>query len=159
MKYAKIKGLSEARLAIRKLPAAVSKEVRHELANVANKMQKDAISFAPRSRRRGLIHLQNLIGIKFSRDGLSVKIGSTERIIGKRLFKKGGWRAIFILFGTKGGTVKSGPFAGARIPPMPANNYLLKAFAANESQYINRVGAAFRRALREADSRGIRGRF
>jgi HK97 gp10 family phage protein len=157
VKYSQITGMSDLRRTLKKLPDDLTKEVRNELADVANATHRDAVRFAPYDEKKTsgkYIHLRDAIGVKASKDGLEIAVGLTQRIIGKRLWTKAGWRANFVLFGTKGGLAR-GRFKGARIPAQPANNFLLKAFEMNRQRFINRVEAAGKRAMDKANERGI----
>lgn len=141
-----------------KLGENVRKEVKDELRNVANKTHKTAIAGAPISTDNpSKIHLHEVIGQKVSEDGLEIAIGATRRIIGAHLFRTAGWYAHFVLGGTRGGVVTHGPYRGAVIPPMPANNYMQRALDQHEAEYIQRVGGAAKRAVQK--SRGSTGRL
>lgn len=153
------------------MPQDLKNGIIHELQDVAHATQKDSVNFAPydsgattrhqtngRGRRRGgnHVHVRDVIGVKPSRDKLRWSVGTSQKVIGKRLWQKAGWRSIFILYGTKGGVVKRGPFKGARIPPQAPNNFLRRAYERNASRYFHKVPLAVSSSFRQADYRAIR---
>lgn len=170
-RFTRVHGIDDLRRQLRQMPEDLKEGVIRELQDVAHATQKDAVAEAPyddgapdkyrtngRGQRRGQahIHVRDVIGVKPSRDKLRWSVGTSEKVIGKRLWRRAGWRSIFILYGTKGGRVKRGLFKGARIPPMAANNFLRRAFENQAPRYYHRVRAAGFMALRQADYRGIR---
>lgn len=150
--FVRFRGMSELRLYLRDLPEELTKEIKRELDNVGNVVQKDTARLTKRSEIKYTkgAHLADLIGKKKGRDGFSVTIGWSKKVIGKRLWRKGGWRAIFHLYGTRGGVIKSGRRKGTVIPPQIGNNSLAKAVQMNMQRYLNNVGRAVDRALEKA---------
>lgn len=155
--------MSPMREDFRKLSERARREVIREIQGHATVVQKEAINEAPkgdgsvffRDKKTGevtTINLKQAIGVKaLTRDEFAWGVGSIQKIIGKRLRRKAGWYAHFVLFGTQGGRIKEGPMAGTIVPPTRANNYLLRAFNKHKGRFKHRVDAAMKRALDMAD--------
>lgn len=141
--------LTELRRDLNQLGENVERAVINELKDMANKTHKTAVREAPIDNENpSKIHLHEVISQKVSDDGLHIAIGATKRIIGLRLFRIAGWYAHFVLGGSKGGVITSGPYRGAILPPRPPNNYMQRAFDQHAGEYISRMGKAAARAVR-----------
>ncbi|MFQ5535585.1 MAG: hypothetical protein ACE5EM_12280, partial [Sphingomonadales bacterium] len=131
----------------------VTRKIGNEIEDTLNVILKNTRAETPRSdiRSPGYVHLKDAIGVKMARDRLSGRVGWSTKVIGKKLWRKAGWRARFFLFGTKGGVILSGRRKGARIPPQAGNDTLGRAIERNVERFFNRVKAASRQAFREGD--------
>lgn len=151
-RFIRWRGLTQLERELRKLPDHATDEARGVIDDITEKVLADTKRDAPVSNRTGGVHLRDAAKRKVSKSGLLGRVGFSKRVVGKRLFEKAGWRAHFVLFGTRGGTVLSGPFKGAKIPPLPANDFLGRAIDRHKAEFIRRMKIAIRNAFRKGIS-------
>lgn len=124
----RIKGISRLRKKLSRMPKEVQKDVEVALRDGANLVFRDAQAKV----RRRFDDLADAMKIKRGTRGLSFRIGYWKK--GNiRNWRKAGWRAKFIEFGTR--TIRAFPFMG-------------QAYFKNELKIISRIERGVRRALK-----------
>ena len=127
-----IKGMGQLRRTLNKLPKDIQKLVEVALKKSAEDIFDDAQSLVPKNR--GLL-AKNMHINRGSR-GLSFEIGYWKKGNIRR-WKKAGWRAKFIEFGTR--FIRAEPFMGP-------------AWRKNENKVIKRIDDAVDEALKRASN-------
>ncbi len=125
-------GVTKLRRTLRRMPEEINEPVKHAMKEAAERIGEEARANVP--VRTGA--LRDALLVKIGRDGLSARIGYHPTAPGfKRAWKKVGWRARFVEFGT----VKT-----------PAVFFLTNAWEANRRDLVKNVGKAVSRAVRRA---------
>lgn len=136
---------------IKQLPDAVTAAIHVEIAASTDAVYAGAQAEVPVD----IGDLKAAMGKRVTRGGNAGEVGYSRAAFGARKWKLAGWRAKFILLGTKGYTrkPKRGPAsrasAPASMPARPANNFLLRAFLAQQPGIIERHRRAIGRVVRE----------
>ena len=124
----RVRGVSKLRRKLSRMPKEVQKDVEAALRDGANLVFRDAQA----NVRRRFDDLAETMKIKRGSRGLSFRIGYWKK--GNiRNWRKAGWRAKFIEFGTR--TVRAFPFMG-------------RAYFKNELRIISRIERGVSRALK-----------
>jgi len=125
-----ITGVNKLRRKLSRMPKEIQKEVENGLRDGANIIFREAQITV----RRRFDDLAEAMKIKRGSRGLSFKIGYWKK--GNiRNWRKAGWRAKFIEFGTR--AVRAFPFMG-------------RAYFKNEKRIISRINRGVDRALKRA---------
>lgn len=167
----RVTGVNTLRRKLRRMEPDVQRGIQNAVADVANRIQRDAMSMAPVDEG----DLRESIDIKYGRDKLTALIGpgikaaelvrkATGSVFGQTIKsgKKQGqkftlsnrsgtgrhayWQMLkgyWIEFGTKGNAKKN-------IPPQPARPFMSRAYLRNRTWAIRRVRDAVNRALERA---------
>lgn len=125
-------GSQSLRRKLKRLPDSIKGEVQEAITDSREAIYADSLAGVPvdQGDLAGALHR------KSSSDKLGARIGYWRKGNARR-WKRGGWRALFILFGTK---------------TIPANNFLMRAYRKNERWVINRVSKAVGSALKKASN-------
>lgn len=127
-----IKGMGQLRRTLSKLPKDIQKGVADALKKSAEDIFNDAQSLVPKDKG----DLAKNMHIKRGSRGLSYQVGYWKK--GNiRKWKKAGWRAKFVEFGTK--HARAEPFMGP-------------AWRKNENKVIKRIDDAVDEALKRASN-------
>lgn len=126
-----LRGLSNLRLALKRLPVAMRREIGEAVADSAVTVHADMYTFAPKDTARTASFIESKMGA----DKLSARIGFLK--YDDRQTRQG-FVARFIEFGTKGINGQ-----GAQ-PPRP---FIQPALLANETTIIANIRAAISKAI------------
>lgn len=146
--------LSRLRRKLRRMPETARAEVGDAIIDGAITIFKSIADEVPVDTGE----LKAALGLKFSkRAGVveGAKIGYSPKI-SRRKWDRAGWRAHFVLFGTKGGTITRVIRRGdrrvkqrLRMPPKPANNFIARGANRVKDRVIARVDGAVIEALKK----------
>lgn len=174
VRRSRVVGVNSLRRKLRRMDPEITKELRGVVLEGIQAIERDALAFAPVDQG----DMRNSIGIKVSRDGLTVmtgpgikaaemvrtKSGSPWGQTIKRGKKKGQkftlskrskhdlfqfFKGYWIEFGTKGAKKGFG-VKGRSLPPQPARPFMGPAYKANETSISVKVKAAVNKALDRA---------
>ena len=126
------------------MPDEVTKDVKRAVQDSANLAARAIIPEIPIDDG----DLRDSFTVKLGRDKMSASLGYAKRF--KRAWRKAGWRAAFTLFGTLGGTIKTGPHKGTVIPPQPPNNFMNRGWQKVSAIVFNKLKTSVDTALKRA---------
>ncbi len=128
------RGVTKLRRTLRRMPEEINEPVKREMKRAAESIGDEARANVP--VRTGALR-ENLL-VKVSGDGLSARIGYHRTAPGfKRAWKKAGWRARFVEFGT----VK-----------VPGVFMITNAWERKRPGLVKDVGRAVSKAVRKASA-------
>lgn len=139
-----LRGVSKLRRKLRRLPDDIQRGIKNAVRDSGNLAVRAIIPEIPVQEG----DLRDALTMKVGRDGLSAKVGYTPKW--KRPWRKAGWRAAYTIFGTKGGTIKSGPAKGTHIPPQPPNNFMNRGWQKVRAVIFNKLTTSVDESLRKA---------
>lgn len=142
-----VKGAKRLTRKLRRFDPEITEALRDELEWAIRQVQKTAVRNAPvrSGKAKRLLASPSAVGKK--QKGLSWEFGLRTKRLARELFY-----IRFYEYGTKGGVIKSGPFAGRVIPPQPARPFLFEALQRNRTQIRERRKRAVDRVLKRIAS-------
>lgn len=138
-------GMRRLKRKLKRLPEHLTEGVRRANQDGVNLTTRAIAAEAP--ERTGKLKMS--VSFKISKDKLSWKAGFFKKG-NKRAYDLAGYRAGWVIFGTKGGTVKKGPAKGAVIPPQPPNPFIQRAWARVKPTVQYRINTEINKALKSA---------
>lgn len=138
------KGLSNLRRKLRKVPVELRADLERAVLDSANTIERGLATEAPVDEG----DLRDTLKKKIGRDKLSFRVGWWEKG-NKRNWKKGGWHAHFVIFGSRA-HMSGGRPAGKLIPAIPANDFVGRVWTREKPAIRHRIRRGVIKALGSA---------
>lgn len=141
-----VTGAKEVAAALRAAPNAVREELREVIAQIAERILRDMVTFVPKDTGE----LARALAVAFSESGLAARVGLvTERAAADFFYAR------FLELGTKGGEASyrragSSERHSMTVPARPATPFMQPALDLNRDDLERLVWEAIREALRRA---------
>ena len=136
---------------LQRMPPDITKALKDELWRSIRDVQQTAAELVPTDSGDGKRALGSKAAIGKKSNGFRVEFGLRTKKLLRDVFY-----LYFIEFGTKGGTIKSGPGNGRTIPPMKAQPFMKPALEKNRKKIRKRRVRVLRQVL-ERVAKGAKG--
>lgn len=159
-----VQNVSRLRRKLRRMPAEITKEVKDAIRDGVNLAERSIVQEIPRSDVDHEHLADNFKSRISKRDGLSAELGYANKPGFRREWHAAGWRAHFVIFGTRSSRTKPLALGTQRNPGglgpkklrnragrgLAPNNFMSRGWKKVEQQIIHRIKSGVDRALKRA---------